>query len=524
MKVKKYLSLIILSIILSFVIFVRLRLLNTPLERDEGEFAYFGQLILQRIPPYQIAYNMKLPGTYLAYAVIMYFFGETASGIHLGLLVVNCLSIILLYRLVRNFISDFAAIIASAAFAVLSSGWPVYGFAAHATHFVVLFTLAAFLLLFRAFRKEGHGTYFLSGLFFGLAYLMKQSGVFFFICGIFMIIYGRNKVSRLLSFILGGLLPLLLTISALVYYGVFDRFIFWVMHYGSEYASRLPISSIPEIFMGRFQYVTADSHTLWFCGIIGVPVLLFDKLFRDKRGMLLLFIVFSFLSVCPGFYFRQHYFITFLPALAILISITFTGLHAYIGKRIRNDAARFLSPALFILLLSFTIISQREYFFKETPARIIRAIYEENPFVEAPEIANFIKANSSKDDKIFVFGSEPEIYFYSERHSATGYIYMYPLMENHRYSLSMQKEMIGEVEKAKPKFIVYANIPMSWLTFPSPEGYLSKWFMKYVSDHYAEVGVCDIISPELTVYKWNEEAASYKMRSGYYVKIFKRIK
>ena len=30
-----------------FVIIVRIRLLDFPLERDEGEYAYMGQLILQ---------------------------------------------------------------------------------------------------------------------------------------------------------------------------------------------------------------------------------------------------------------------------------------------------------------------------------------------------------------------------------------------------------------------------------------------------------------------------------------------
>jgi hypothetical protein len=38
------------------------------LERDEGEYAYAGQLMLQGIPPYQLAYTMKLPGPFAAYA------------------------------------------------------------------------------------------------------------------------------------------------------------------------------------------------------------------------------------------------------------------------------------------------------------------------------------------------------------------------------------------------------------------------------------------------------------------------
>src|SRR5213075_73211 len=65
---------ICLGLILLFVVVVRVRLLSFPLERDEGEFAYAGQLILDGIPPYQLAYNVKFPGTYAAYAAIMSMF------------------------------------------------------------------------------------------------------------------------------------------------------------------------------------------------------------------------------------------------------------------------------------------------------------------------------------------------------------------------------------------------------------------------------------------------------------------
>ena len=58
---------------------IRFRLLEMPLERDEGEYAYAGQLILQGIPPYELAWNLKLPGTYYAYAVGMAIFGQTVS-------------------------------------------------------------------------------------------------------------------------------------------------------------------------------------------------------------------------------------------------------------------------------------------------------------------------------------------------------------------------------------------------------------------------------------------------------------
>ena len=64
-------SVIALLLITIFFSVIRWRLASTPLERDEGEYAYAGQLILKGIPPYEFAYSMKLPGTYAAYAAIM---------------------------------------------------------------------------------------------------------------------------------------------------------------------------------------------------------------------------------------------------------------------------------------------------------------------------------------------------------------------------------------------------------------------------------------------------------------------
>ena len=58
---------------------IRLRLLDTPLDRDEGEYAYFGQLLLQGVPPYAGAYNLKAPGIYVAYAMILAAFSQTTD-------------------------------------------------------------------------------------------------------------------------------------------------------------------------------------------------------------------------------------------------------------------------------------------------------------------------------------------------------------------------------------------------------------------------------------------------------------
>jgi hypothetical protein len=168
---------VVLLAAIVFVGAVRWRLLDTPLERDEGEYAYAGQLLLQRIPPYQLAYTMKLPGTCVAYAAVLAVFGQTARGIHLGLLLVNTASIILLYTIAARLFGALAGTVAGASYALLSTHPDVTGFAAHATHFVVLAALGGIVLLLRA-EETGRPVYFFwSGVAFGIAFLMKQPGI-----------------------------------------------------------------------------------------------------------------------------------------------------------------------------------------------------------------------------------------------------------------------------------------------------------------------------------------------------------
>src|SRR5436309_2795552 len=135
------------AIVLGLVIAIRIRLLAIPLERDEGEYAYAGQLMLQGIAPYKLAYNMKFPGTYAAYALIMALFGQTIVGIHLGLLLINAATILLVFLLGRRLINSIAGIAAAMTYAVLSVSPSVFGFAAHATHFVMLPVIGGTLLL-----------------------------------------------------------------------------------------------------------------------------------------------------------------------------------------------------------------------------------------------------------------------------------------------------------------------------------------------------------------------------------------
>src|SRR5215472_14076575 len=129
-----YLPWAILGLVMICVWVARIRLLQIPLERDEGEYAFAGQLLQQGIPPYKEAFNLKFPGVYGAYALMMTLLGQTIAGIHVGLLLLNAGTVALVYLLGRRVFSHTAGIAAAAAYALLSVGIGVLGTQTHATH------------------------------------------------------------------------------------------------------------------------------------------------------------------------------------------------------------------------------------------------------------------------------------------------------------------------------------------------------------------------------------------------------
>lgn len=534
-KYNRLRSRVFLAAIILFVVFVRVRLLDFPLERDEGEYAYMGQLILQGVPPYIGAYNMKFPGTYAIYALIMAMFGQGIQGIHLGLVLANCASILLVYRLAGKYVEDSAALAAGASYALLSLSPTMFGFAAHATHFVVLPALGGVLTLLLALRNNKLHTYFLSGVLLGLALLMKQPGLFFLLFGFVYIVYdhfsswSQGSVKKLMSnlgaFIAGAVSPLLITVVYLKAVGAFDKFWFWTVEYATKYASQVPLSAAFDIFSAKMAHVAGGYPFLWIMSAAGFICVFFRACLKGRRVFVVLFTVFSFLTICPGFYFRPHYFITLLPAVSILIGIfTEKVSHTAVG-RFRTPYAKHAGIAIFLLAAGAGMAGQAGYLFKDESVRLSRAFYGmNNPFPESIEIAKFIKAESLPTDRVAVFGSEPQIYFYSGRRSATGHIYVYGLMEKHDYNLAMQQEMIREVILSDPKFIVVVSAPTSWMIRPDSEKYILVWLDDYVRDNYMLVGVADIISPETTVYRWHRDAQAYAVRSPYHVLIFEKAR
>lgn len=521
-----------LVLVLVLVAAVRLRLLNFPLERDEGEYAYAGQLMLQGIPPYQLAYNMKFPGTYAAYAVIIALFGQTPAGIHFGVLCLTTLTALMLFWLGKQVLDWTAGMVAATFYAVLAASPSMLGLAGHATHFAAFFATAGLCVMWRTRQHGKWPVIAASGFLFGLAILMKQHGA---VIALWAAIYFTGstltkagwsfgkRVGAIAVFGAAMILPFVLCCLILWRAGVFEKFWFWTVVYARQYASIVPFSESPRFLWQGSRHALAKAIWLLPFAVAGAVLLWFDGRLAKSRLWVFTFGLASVVSVFPDFYFRKHYFLLMLPGLALLAGTAVSGL-CWRGRQktarveLENWPVWVYAVAVGITILTCANI----WFVQEVKKQVSRTTYGADPFPEAEEVAKFIRANSPPSAPMAVLGSEPEIYFLSRRHSVTGYIYVFGMMEPQPFARRMQEEMIHDIETSRPGFIVFVDAPLSWFRQPDSDPGIFNWWDAYQTN-YTLVALADVLSSNTTVYAWGADVVKrYGGARGSALEIYQR--
>jgi 4-amino-4-deoxy-L-arabinose transferase-like glycosyltransferase len=458
-------------------------------------------------------------------------FGQTVNGVHLTLIVANSLTIIFMFLLGRKLSGITGGLVACASYAVMSLSPSVAGLAAHATHFVVLFAVPATLLLLETRETGRRGILFLSGLLYGMAFLMKQHGFCFGLFGWGFLLWQAAQNGNFISadfwkkcfaFGLGMILPFLLTCLVLALAGVFPEFWFWTFTYAHSYVTATPLSEgirlLHVYWMDTFDQLVG----FWMFAAVGLPLAFLKKDSRNRAVFAMVFFLCSFLGTATGLYFRPHYYILMLPAFALIQGMAVASMQRTLRFKVVENVWKSLPVILFSAVLSWVVFYQSLIYFHLTPTQVCQTLYNWNPFVESLPVARYIREHSDENARIAVMGSEPQIYFYAHRHSATGYIYTYALMEPQPNALKMQNEMIREIEAAKPEYMVYVSYQFSWIFQPDSDHTILHWFDGYAGSYYNLVGVVQLNSAGKTEYIWDDEAKKIKKPSGQYIAIYKR--
>jgi Dolichyl-phosphate-mannose-protein mannosyltransferase len=508
-----------LALVLLVAFLIRWRLRECPLERDEGEYAYLGQLLLDGVPPYGMAGNHKFPGAYIAYAAIMAVFGQTTAGIHLGMLVVNLASTVLLFFLGRRVTGNAGGLAAAAAWVVMSVSPGVFGNAGHLTHFVMLAVLGGLLLLWRALETGNTWCLWAGGICLGLSVVVRQTSLVFVLFGlVFFWLAARQSMKhhaakRAAIVALASTIPVIAMAVWLWLAGVWPQFWRWTFTEAIAYGSEMSLGDGLGQFFRATPPIIGWNFLIWVGAAAGLAIALVDK---SRRSWFLAgFFVTGFVAIFPGLYFREHYYIQVLPAVALLFGLAVERVWAL------RSGWRYAATAGSIAAVLLPVITQRSYFLELPPTGVSRYVYGGNPFPEAIEVARYLEANSAPGERIAVLGSEPQIFFYARRRAATSLIYTYPLMEHHRFAHDLQETMAREIEQASPKFIVFVTAPTSWLEHPDSDRFIFEWADKFLAREYQLDGVADILA-EGSKYVWGPGAATYQVQSPYYLSVYRR--
>ena len=504
-----------LGLVILFVVAERIRLLNLPLERDEGEYAYIGQLMLQGIAPYKLAYAIKLPGTAAVYAVSMALFGQTAVGIHLGLLLANVAAIVLLFLLGKRWLGGGAGLVAAGVYAILSLGWCCSGSAAHATQFIMPAALGGILLLQRGLQSGRRATLFCSGLLLGWAFVLKQPGIVFTGFGAVSLAAHEWKaqprqwraiLEKAAAYSLGAILPFAVLCLIVWRAGVFDRFWYWSFTVARGAWTPWPTALSNLAGCVRWWKISGELP-FWVAAGLALAAAWWMRLVQPVRFDFIAFCAASILGTSLSLRFNTHYFVLSLGAVGLLIG---AGLMEIRRLMIEAKLPIHVSPFLVFLfcgMCGYALWSDSAYFFTDSSEQVGRDLAFGNPFIEAEAVAEFIKKNSAPDSRVAVLGSEPEIYFLSHRHSATGHVSVYLLTAGLPWSHALQEEMAREITNAAPEYIVLVRCNFSWLMPDGGDYTILKTMAPYINRHYELTGLvlCSENLGEPTYY-WGADA------------------
>jgi hypothetical protein len=345
---------------------------------------------------------------------------------------------------------------------------------------------------------------------------MKQSAAVFAIWGAAIVLWPRDAetskrratLHRVAAFGVAVLIPPIATVLLMRAFGVFDAFWFWTVDYAREYGTQVSWSGGwlgLRTGGGRIFRAASGLSILSLAGFL--LALRNRREFGFWRAATLSLV--AFISCCAGLHFREHYFIPCLPLLGIWAGVAIQEGCRAISSRATNK--HWLAIPLTVALMALAEISYRHraIFLHFNAREVVRYTYFDNPFPEAVEIGRYLRERCPPDQSIAVIGSEPELYFYSGRHSATGYIYVYPITERQKYSDRMAEQMIREIEERAPLFVILVNHPASWASSGDPRDPVHTWFFEYAKNNLEQIGFVDVLSLTVTEYHFDTWAGKY---------------
>lgn len=442
-----------------------------PLGRDQGIFAYVGQVILDGGVPYRDVFEIKGPGLHYAYAAAMALFGETAIGVRLFFFGVALVGTRLAADLAERLAGSPARLPAAVCYALtaVQAGTQCHWDAGQAEDLILPLTLGGILLLDSVSAKHRLVRTFGAGLLFGVACLVKPTAAV--ACGAVLATAAvmtfresggerRRFVWRVVATGAGLIVPALMVGSYFAATGSLDDCWTMVVLHNMQYAGR----SVG----GGFE------QALWPVGwrAMAMAALAGALLVGRRGGLCLALLVAGSLAgwltvIWQGKYFGYHW----TPAIGCMAVLAGCG----IGRGATIIAGSYRRPRLgrwvgrMAIAAGLVVLGPRE---TRAQARLLgrtvdvlagrtelaafRAPYASGSTSAAvtTEVARYLRARTRNPDTILVWGHETIVNFESDRRSPTRFVIDGPLSPGRRFAPAWREELLRDVTRRPPRYIV----------------------------------------------------------------------
>lgn len=522
-----------LIIIIFLIYLIRSKFSNIPFERDEGAYTYYGKMLLDGGIPYKDFYEQKFPGVFYFFAMIITLFGSSVPDLHFGFSILNIATIIFLFFATKKIFNPIAAVITSATFAFVSLTPMISGFTIQSEHGVAFFSALGIMLYANAKQTKKWYWYFAMGCAMGCAFMVKTSGVFMVFWGglIILIDFIFLKERRLKPFLnsvgsysLGGFSIIGILFLLVFLKGSFSEMLYWTFDMPKYYVNRVSLDDGLKYFGYTKDAIAQFNKFLWVHALLSVLIIFIKSVTWQKKFFVITLGVLSFLTIVPGYYFYGHYWLQMLPGLSILAGATCYGILELLANRFKLNSiyVKYGYLGVFAILLYSHVTKFKQYYFKPNYELIMRNTYGNNPFPETMEVAKYMNNIAKPEDQIAVLGSEPEFFIYTGKKAPSRHLFFSTIVADVPQHKEWQREYAKDIEKAKPKYLLYYNIPISLLVQPNTDKYIFDWANKFITENYQIIGVVDMIPGQHAAYYWKEQLNTYKPQSQEQIYIYER--
>jgi Dolichyl-phosphate-mannose-protein mannosyltransferase len=482
----------IFGLILFFAV-LRWNSYDAPLIRDEGEYAYAAQLLVQGIAPYEHAFIQKPPMVIYSYALSNLLLPHIFWSPRLLAYLFVALATILLGYIARlEFGKGFA--------------WPVMWlvtpmillpeidqFTANTEMFLLLPLLATVAVYVHSRHQGQKLKYWFAAGFLGattLCYKYTALPVLAFVFIVWSVELWRDaKNTRqfgqcwLFAFC-GALAALAVELGFFLVHDGGTHLWECTVQFNRYYASSSNFG-LPALW-AQLEIFWSAWWILFF-----LPLAAFLKP-NPRRWFWIGIFICSLLATSASC--NSQYYILMMPFWALLCVVGIRALAARISEW-SSPASRWIACLITIVVMLLLIRSDVPWL-KCSRERFVEVKMDRYPFRESQIVAARVAQLSSPDDFVFIAGSEPQILCYARRFSPTRFITAYSLMIPTPVALKYQQEAIQDLQKRSPSLIVFVISGSSWERHETTPMDFFVFLNNFLKQNYNVVGGYVVNGPE----------------------------